>query len=59
MLAPIGCTIVRERDNDSQIEDIIRGVTELLKMPVRLYTNLPITIVLYLSLPDGVSATIG
>ena len=41
------------------IGEIIRGVTELLKIPVRLYTNLPITIVLYLNRPDGVSATIG
>lgn len=39
--------------------EIILGVTELLKMAVRLYTNLPITIVLYLSLPEGVSATMG
>jgi hypothetical protein len=42
-----------------QVEEIIRGVRELLKIPVKLYTNLPITIVLYLNLPDGDSATIG
>ena len=44
---------------DLPIGDIMRGVTELLNIPVRLYTNLPITIVLYLNLPDGVSATMG
>lgn len=37
----------------------MRGVTELEKIPVRLYTNLPMEMVLYLNLPDGVSATIG
>ena len=47
-----------ERD-DSQSDEIMRGVTILLKIPVRLYTNLPMTIVLYLNLPDGVSATMG
>lgn len=44
---------------NSQEAAIIRGVSELLKIPVRLYTNLPITIVLYLNRPEGVSATMG
>lgn len=39
--------------------DNIFGVIELVTMPVKLYTNLPKVIVLYRSLPDGVSATIG
>jgi hypothetical protein len=46
-------------EEDLQVGESMRGVTELLKIPVRLYTNLPITIVLYLNRPDGVSATIG
>lgn len=37
----------------------IRGVKTFLMIPVMLYTNLPMMTVLYLSLPDGVSATIG
>ncbi len=45
--------------SDSPIGESIRGVTELLKMPVRLYTNLPITMVLYRKRPEGVSATMG
>jgi hypothetical protein len=47
------------KEEGLQEAESMRGVTELLKIPVRLYTNLPITIVLYLNLPDGVSATIG
>lgn len=42
-----------------QVDDIMRGVTELENMLVRLYTNLPMVMVLYRNRPDGVSATIG
>jgi len=35
----------------------MRGVSEFKKMPVRFQTNVPITMVLYLSRPEGVSAT--
>lgn len=37
----------------------MRGVTLFEKIPVRLYTNLPIVMVLYRSRPEGVSDTIG
>jgi hypothetical protein len=47
------------RDRNLQSAAIIRGVTELLNMPVKLYVNRPMTMVLYRKRPDGVSATMG